>query len=226
MPSAALASPRSARAPPAGASPSGSTSSAGRSESCRPPRGHTTDERASGRRTKSNQAAIYNQAIRYLACDASVRSVLFFLLRDEPDLERWQAALVRADGSRRPSFDSVKGTVAQTGGRCPGRMRAWRHTTTVTGAKVRFPKKRVLPARRHSLAVVVNAQEDATVEAALYRGNRRVLRKRSTVKAYRSRIVRISSRFRRGRYSVRVTVRAALNTSRTKRFSASLRIKR
>src|SRR5215218_558896 len=67
---------------------------------------------------ESNQAGIYNQAIRYLACDASVRSVLFFLLRDEPDLERWQAALVRADGSRRPSFDSVKGTVAQTGGRC------------------------------------------------------------------------------------------------------------
>jgi hypothetical protein len=176
--------------------------------------------------SESNQAAIYNQAIRYLACDASVRSVLFFLLRDEPDLERWQAALVRADGSRRPSFDSVKGTVAQTGGRCPGRMRAWRHTTTVTGAKVRFPKKRALPARRLTLALVANAQEDATVEAGLYRGNRRVLRKRSTVKAYRSRIVRISSRFRPGRYSIRVTVRAALSTARTKRFSASLRIKR
>jgi hypothetical protein len=175
---------------------------------------------------ESNQAGIYNQAIRYLACDASVRSVLFFLLRDEPDLERWQAALVRADGSRRPSFDSVKGTVAQTGGRCPGRMRSWRHTTTVTGAKVRFPRKRVLPARRLTLALVVNAQEDATVEAALYRGNRRVVRKRSTVKAYRSRIVRINNRFRPGRYSVRVTVRAALNTSRTKRFSTSLRIKR
>jgi len=88
------------------------------------------------------------------------------------------------------------------------------------------PRKQVLPARGLSLALVVNAQEDATVEAALYRGNRRVLRKRSTVKAYRSRIVRISNRFRPGRYSVRVTVRAALNTSRTKRFSTSLRIKR
>jgi hypothetical protein len=105
-------------------------------------------------------------------------------------------------------------------------MRSWRHTTTVTGAKVRFPQKRVLPARRLTLALVANAQEDATVEAGLYRGNRRVLRKRSTVKAYRSRIVRISSRFRPGRYSIRVTVRAALNTTRTKRFSASLRIKR
>jgi hypothetical protein len=176
--------------------------------------------------SEANQSGIYNRAIRYLACDASVRSVLFFLLRDEPDLERWQAGLVRADGSRRPSFDSVKGTVAQTGGRCPGRMRAWRHSRTVAGAKVRFPKKRVLPARRLTLALVANAEEDATVEAGLYRGTRRVRRQRSTVRAYRSRIVRFRTRFRPGRYTFRVTLRAALNPSRSKRFSAPLRITR
>jgi hypothetical protein len=174
--------------------------------------------------SEASQSAIYNQAIRYLACDASVRSVLFFLLRDEPDLERWQAGLVRADGSRRPSFDSVKGIVAQTGGRCLGRMRSWRHSTKVAGAKVRFPKKRVLPARRLTLAVVLNAEEDATVQAGLYRGKRRVIRQRSTVKAYRSRIVRFRMRFRPGRYTFRVTLRAALNRSRSKSFSAPLRI--
>jgi hypothetical protein len=174
--------------------------------------------------SEDSQSAIYNQAIRYLACDASVRSVLFFLLRDEPDLERWQAGLVRADGSRRPSFDSVKSIVAQTGGRCPGRMRSWRHSNTVARAKVRFPKKRVLPARKLTLALVVNAEEDATVEARLYRGKRRVLRQRSTVKAYRSRIVRFRTRFRPGRYAFRVTLRAALNPSRSKSFSAPLRI--
>ena len=172
---------------------------------------------------ESTQSGIYNAAIRYLACDASVRSVLFFLLRDEPDLERWQAGVVRADGSLRPSFGSVKATVAQTGGRCPGRLRSWRHSTTVAGAKVRFPRKRVLPARRQTLAVVVNAQEDARVEAALYRGSRRVLRVRGNVKAYHSKVVRITNRFRPGRYTIRVTQRAALNTTRTKRFSAALR---
>jgi hypothetical protein len=176
--------------------------------------------------SEPNQSGIYTQAIRYLACDASVRSVLFFLLRDEPDLERWQAGLVRADGSRRSSFDSVKGTVAQTGGRCGGRMRSWRHSTRVAGAKVRFPKKRVLPARRLTLAVIVNAEEDATVEARLYRGKRRILRQRANVKAYRSRIVRFSTRFRPGRYTFRVTLRAALNPARKKTFSAPLRIKR
>ncbi|HEV3478694.1 MAG TPA: hypothetical protein VG144_04525 [Gaiellaceae bacterium] len=174
---------------------------------------------------EAKQSAIYQQAIRYLACDASVRSVLFFLLRDEPDLERWQAGLVRADGSRRPSFDSVKNTVAQTRGRCPRRVRSWRHTTKVVGAKVRFPKKRVLPARRLRLALVANAEEDATMDAALYRGSRRVLRQRATVKAYRSRIVRFSTRFRPGRYPFRVTLRAALNPARRKSFSARLRIK-
>jgi hypothetical protein len=174
--------------------------------------------------SEASQSGIYNSAIRYLACDASVRSVLFFLLRDEPDLERWQAGLVRADGTRRPSFGSVKTTVAQTGGRCQGRLRSWRHTTSVSGAKVRFPKKRVLPARRLTLALVANAEEDATVEAGLYRGSRRVLRVRGNVKAYRSRIVRITNRFRPGRYTIRVTTRAALNTTRKKTVSASLRI--
>jgi hypothetical protein len=174
--------------------------------------------------TEANQSGIYNQAIRYLACDASVRSTLFFLLRDEPDLERWQAGLIRADSSLRPSYGSVKATVAQTAGRCPGRMRSWRHTTKVIGAKVRFPRKRVLPARRLTVAVVANAQEDANVEAGLYRGNRRVLRVRTTVKAYRSKIVRISNRFRPGRYTIRVTVRAAMNSTRTNRVTTGLRI--
>jgi hypothetical protein len=178
----------------------------------------TTDEAA--------QAAIYADAIRYLACDASVRSILFFLLRDEPDLDRWQAGLVRVDGSRRPSFDAVKGAYAQTSGRCTGQMRPWYHSTTVEGARVAFPKKRTLPARRLTLALVANADEDASVEASLYRGARRVLHQRSSVNAYRSRIVRFSTRFRPGRYTFRVTLRAALNPARSKSFSAPLRITR
>jgi hypothetical protein len=172
------------------------------------------------------QARIYGDAIRYLACDASVRSILFFLLRDEADLDRWQAGLVRADGSRRPSFDAVKAAFTQTGGRCSGPARSWRHSNAVEGARVSFPKDRVLPARRLTLAMVANADEDAVVDASLYRGTRRVLRQRSSLKAYRSRIVRFSTRFRPGRYTFRVTLRAAMNPARSKRFSAPLRITR
>jgi len=173
---------------------------------------------------ESTQSGIYAQAIRYLACDASVRSVLFFLLRDEPDLERWQAGLIRADGSQRPSFASVKAAIAAANGRCSGRFRSWRHTTKVQGARLRFPKSRVLPARRLTLALVANAQEDATVEAGLYRGNRRIVRQRATVRANRSRVLRLTARFRPGRYTVRVTLSAQLNAARKTRFSAPLRV--
>ena len=173
--------------------------------------------------TEAAQSGIYAQAIRYLACDASVRSVLFFLLRDEPDLERWQAGLLRADGSPRRSFDAVKAEIARSSGRCSGQFRSWRHTMGVTGARLRFPKARVLPARRLTLALVANAEEDATAEVALYRGKRRIVRSRTTVKAYRSRVIRVTARFRPGRYTLRVTLRASLNQTRTKSFSASLR---
>jgi hypothetical protein len=173
---------------------------------------------------EANQSRIYGDAIRYLACDASVSSVLFFLLRDEPDLDRWQAGLVRADGTRRPSFDSVKAAVAQTAGRCQGAMRSWRHTTRVEGARVKWPRRLRLPARRLTLALVVNAEEDARFEAGLYKGRKRLARQRGSVDAYRSRIVRFSKRFRPGRYTFRVTVKAELNAARKSSFSAPLRI--
>jgi hypothetical protein len=176
--------------------------------------------------TEDAQAQVYGDAVRYLACDASVRSILFFLLRDEPDLDRWQAGLVRADGSRRASFDSVKAAFAATNGNCTGQMRSWRHSTTVSGAKVRFPRNRVVPARRLTLAMVANADEDAVVEATLLKGRRKVLVQRTTVKAYRSRTVRFATRFRPGRYTFRVTFRAAMNTRRVSSFSAPLRVTR
>ena len=176
---------------------------------------------------ESAQAQIYGDALRYLACDASVQSVLFFLLRDEPDLDRWQAGLVRADGTRRPSFDAVKATLAQTGGRCQGTLRPWRHTTRVEGAKVKWPLQRMLPARRLTLAVVANAEEDAQLEAVLLNARgKRVLRQLGAVSAYRSKIVRFSMRFRPVRYTFRLTFRAAMNPARKSSFSAPLRVRR
>ena len=69
----------------------------------------------------------------------SVSSLLFFGLVDEPDLGRWQAGLIRADGTLRPAYGAVKGTFAQTQGRCAGKIHSWRHTATVLGAKAKFP---------------------------------------------------------------------------------------
>jgi hypothetical protein len=181
--------------------------------------------RESIRPTNENaQASIYYDAIRYLACDASVHSVLFFLLRDEPNLERWQAGLVRADGTRRPSFYSVKAAIAQTRGGCRGKMRPWRHTTRVAGARVKWPRKRTQRARRLNLELVLNAQEDALFEAGLYNARgKRVLKRIGSIDAYRSRVVRFNTRFRPGRYSLRVQLKAEMNAARKSRFSTQLR---
>jgi hypothetical protein len=81
--------------------------------------------------TEAAQAQIYAEAVRLLVCDPAVKSMLWFGLVDEPDLDRWQAGLIRADWSRRPSYDTVKRAIAETSGRCAGNQVAWRHATSV-----------------------------------------------------------------------------------------------
>ena len=70
---------------------------------------------------EQSQASIYAALLRQVACDPAVDAVLFFGFQDEPNLDRWQSGLMRADGSKRASYDSVKATLAQTGGRCAGK---------------------------------------------------------------------------------------------------------
>ena len=119
--------------------------------------------------TEANQASIYAALLRYVACDPAVDSVLFFGLQDEPNLERWQAGLMRADGTPRPSYNSVKATIAETGGNCAGTMRSWSHSTTVDGAAATFPKSRRLPSRVSSWSFLASADEDSTFQAGIYR---------------------------------------------------------
>jgi hypothetical protein len=118
---------------------------------------------------EASQAQIYGGLIRYLACDPSVRSLLFFGLIDEPILDRWQAALVRADGTPRPAYDAVKSTYAETSGRCAGQSRSWRHSTTLAGARAIFPRSRVVPASRRSWSFKVRAAEGSLFRAGIFR---------------------------------------------------------
>jgi len=118
---------------------------------------------------EASQAQIYGGLIRYLACDPTVRSLLFFGLIDEPSLDRWQAALVRADGTPRPAYGAVKSTFAETGGRCVGSARPWRHSTTVAGARAIFPRGNVVPANRRSWVFKVRADEGARFRAEIFR---------------------------------------------------------
>ena len=102
--------------------------------------------------TEAQQAQIYRQLVRKVACDRSVRELLFFGLVDEPNLDRWQAAVVRADRTRRPAWATVRTAVAEG---CRGRFTSWRHATGVVGASVRRAGGRILVTAAEDAAVTV-----------------------------------------------------------------------
>ena len=73
-----------------------------------------------------------------LACDPAVKSVLFFNLVDERNLDRWQSGLLRADWTKRPSYAIVKGSIAAGQTHCSGRQVQWRHAYKPVGVHLGF----------------------------------------------------------------------------------------
>jgi hypothetical protein len=175
---------------------------------------------------EATQASIYASLVRYEACDPSVDALLFFGLRDEPNLARWQAGLMRADGSVRPSYRSVQTVLSETGGKCVGKMRVWRHSTTVQGASAAFPSGRRLPTRVRSWAFTATAGEDTRFRAGVYRlrkGRRpaRVLTERGRIEAHVTRSVRFPSRhLAPGRYVYSIRMSAEANRDRKTRLTS------
>ena len=185
---------------------------------------------------EASQARIYGGLIRFLACDQSVSSLLFFGLADEPDLDRWQAGLIRADGTMRPAYGAVKNTIAQTQGRCVGKKHSWRHTATVLGAKAKFPSMgRFRPAKNRYWAFNATAAENARFRAGIFRaGTSRkamakqlargggLLRQSGMVKAYWTPRIKFPGRtLPRGRYVYGVRLAAEMNPSRTATFASA-----
>jgi hypothetical protein len=189
-----------------------------------------------------SQAEIYSQAIPFIACDPAVRSLLFFHLIDDPNLDRWQSGLIRADRTRRPSYDSVKAAIARTGGRCGGLTTAWRHATSVIGPLAKFPFKRAVPERTKRWSMVATAFEAATYHAGVFRVPRRAtptgkarkkierallrtkprgaaLAKAGKVPAYREAVIRFPSRrLKPGFYAYAVELFAETNLTRKSFF--------
>jgi hypothetical protein len=91
---------------------------------------------------EAGQARIYGEIVDLVACDPAVDSLLFFHLIDEHDLDRFQSGLVRADGSRKPAYFTVRDRIEELRGedgvRCAGRPVRWRHAETVRGSSARF----------------------------------------------------------------------------------------
>ena len=187
-----------------------------------------------------NQAAIYGNLIPYLACDASVRSLLFFNMVDAPNLDGWQSGLLRADWTLRPSYNIVKSAIVSRSTRCNRRPVVWRHARTVVGVKVKFPDLK-RPRRERETAWTFNAaaEESATFSAALFpatkqgvlpatkrakitralRGARvrgAVLRSRGKVIGGWGRVVRFrKQRLKPGYYAFAVRLAAEMNPART-----------
>ena len=171
--------------------------------------------------TEAAQADIYPALLRYVACDKAVEAVDFFGFQDEPNLDRWQAGLIRADGSKRPSYDTVKAEIAKTSGNCDGTMRPWAHSTKVDGAKVIFSKKRRVWFRGRAWSFIASANENALFNAGIYRVTRhkgakaRRLKISGRLDAYRPSYVRFPARrLRPGKYVYSVTIRAEANARR------------
>jgi hypothetical protein len=194
----------------------------------------TTDE--------ATQAQIYSDAVPFIACDPAVRSLLFFHLIDDPDLDRWQSGLIRADGTKRPAYNSVKAAIARTGGRCGGVTTAWRHATTVVGPSARFAFKKRVAARTRAWTAVATSLESSNYFAGVFRvpklrtptGKARlkiqrallrakpagaVLAKSGKVQAYRETVIRFPSRtLKPGNYVYAVQLFAEMNPTRKSFF--------
>jgi hypothetical protein len=168
---------------------------------------------------EATQARYYAELINFFACDASVESFNFFHLVDEANREGVQSGLVRPDGSRKPSFESVKEAIGRAQRGCAGKPVQWSPARGVIGAHVDF----------HALGVRVSAAEEATYSARVFRASRSLASVRSggrasatadgTVKAYYT--VQVPSLRRAlspGRYVYAVRLAAATNAARTSVF--------
>jgi hypothetical protein len=180
--------------------------------------------------SEAAQAEVYGALIPYLACDPSVRSVLFFGLRDEPDLDRWQAGLLRAEWSPRPAYDRVKGVMTATGGRCTGKERLWHHATSVIGAGAKFSGL-AKPKKLDNLYWAFNAtaDEEASFRAGIFRastskrgiaralrsGRGAVLADAGLVNAHWTPLVKFpGKKVKRGSYVYAIELRATMNPAR------------
>ncbi len=113
--------------------------------------------------SEEQQAAIYAELVRYVACDPDVAQLSFFGYYDERNRAGWQSALRRADGSERPANAAVASAIAAG---CTSGMRSWSPLAKPEGAGVEFA--RVNPkAKGHKVVVryVPTAAEDVTVRA-------------------------------------------------------------
>jgi len=115
------------------------------------------------------QADNYANLIGIAACDRSISAVYLLHLRDDPDLERYQSGVRRADGSARPAYAAVRTAAARAKRGCARKHVSWRHATRVVGARAQFGLGAGLASRlRKSWGFNVTAAEEVSYVAAIF----------------------------------------------------------
>jgi hypothetical protein len=184
--------------------------------------------------SESHQADVYAQLVKATACDASVKALFFMPFIDETSLTGFQSGLVRADGTERASYTSVKSAIAATHGtRCLGKRVTWKPVRSVLGARAIFrglaaPKSSI---RQRAWSFAVRTSEDSRYVASIVpAGAKRttsdipgpglaLMKASGYAKANWTPLVRFPKLLLRpGRYTYRVELRAAFNPARKRVF--------
>ena len=177
------------------------------------------------------QADNYAKVIGIAACDRSISAVYLLHLRDDPDLERYQSGIRRADGSARAAYAAVRTAAARAKRGCAGKQVSWRHASRVVGGRARFDLGAGVASRlRKSWGFNVTAAEEVSYVAAIFpaTASKRVRSLASprapgavTMTAGRVRAgwnprLRFTSRYLKpGRYVYAVRLRASMNPRRS-----------
>jgi hypothetical protein len=188
---------------------------------------------------EATQARFYTELVEGVSCDPAVSAMYFLQWFDERPLANFQAGLVRADGTRRPSYDAVRSAIARTGGRCPRTPVVWQHETGVVGASAKFGDlETTKPVRQTYWGFVALAGEEASYRAGVFRvgpppltteerasivrflssgaGTRPTLAASGDLRANIGRLVRFPSRrLAPGFYVYATRLQAAMNPERT-----------
>ena len=176
------------------------------------------------------QADNYAKVIAMAACDRSISALYLLHLRDDPDLERYQSGIRRADGSARPAYAAVRAAAVRARRGCTGKQVVWRHATGVVGARAQFGIG--LSSRlRKSWGFNVTAAEESSYVAAIFpaatpKATVRRLASKTSVGAVTTTVGRVRAswnprlRFpnrylRPGRYVYAVRLRASMNPRRS-----------
>ena len=159
----------------------------------------------------ATQGRYYAQLIAMMACDPDVALLNFFHAVDETNLAAWQSGMVLPDGTHRASFAQVKDAVLANQS-CHGKTAEWHHVENVTGARATF---KTLPR-----SFVVRADEGFTYEVKITQpsSTRRLTGADGAGEAARDVLFKLP-KLAKGRYTVRIILRAETNPSRASIFS-------